>query len=99
MIRAGVHGIIMKPYQHSAFMKSYYELLKKNEFDVERRQHVRVIPDGEHIAKVTLRHPTTKRVITGSIVNLSIGGLAIKPFSEKDWLGISVNILLPLILI
>ncbi len=95
VVKAGVSGIIFKPFIEGKFWNYFSTLIKKNSLTNEKRKHIRVVPDPRENALALIRHPHTARVINSRIVNISFGGLAIIPGDPSLFKVYKVNNTIP----
>lgn len=80
MIKMGVAGYMLKPFSERGVLQRFQNVLTKAKVEVKERRHVRVKPDEKDNVTVTFRSPTSHRVISGEVVDISAGGVAFMLF-------------------
>jgi two-component system OmpR family response regulator len=80
MIELGVIGYLLKPYQESETHNKLNKILKKT-IGIEKRKYIRISPDPEDLLRVHFRIQGYQHLISGKIINLSMGGLAMELYS------------------
>ncbi|MBI4977997.1 MAG: response regulator [Spirochaetes bacterium] len=80
MIKAGVAGYLIKPFAEKGLLTRFQNILTKANIEMKERRHVRVKPDPKDNIIVTFRSPTTHKVISGKVLDISAGGVAFSLF-------------------
>lgn len=83
-VKVGVEAFILKPFVPEKFMLQLNKNLEKlfPDEDASKRAHIRINPDPRDNSSVTVRTGQSFKVVTGSIVNISLGGLLFKTSTE-----------------
>ena len=79
LIGLGISGFIKKPFNTSLFEKIFQDWLKKNSFNDEKRNHIRIFPRGNTPVTAGIRgiHSNTIREL--EIIDISARGMAVFP--------------------
>jgi CheY-like chemotaxis protein len=80
MLELGVIGYLLKPYKESETPVKLHKILQRVEGQ-EKRQHIRITPDPQDLLRAHFHIPGYPHLVSGLIVNLSMGGLALELYS------------------
>jgi two-component system, chemotaxis family, chemotaxis protein CheY len=81
MVEIGVAGYLLKPFSpETAKTKLEAILLKLSTHNASRR-HIRVTPDPDELTRVSFRLRGLAQLMSGRIVDISLGGMAIELFN------------------
>jgi two-component system chemotaxis response regulator CheY len=81
MMEEGVTGYLLKPFkQHQIYSKLKKVLDRTLSHDSQRR-HIRVKPDPEELLRLSFRLPGHPGMISGRVVDISVGGVAVELFN------------------
>jgi CheY-like chemotaxis protein len=84
MIEAGVTGYLLKPFREDAARMKLAGILDKLADHNTQRKHIRVKPDPQEMVRVHFRVPGFTVLISGKILDISLGGLAIELFNPTE---------------
>lgn len=87
MIKAGVAGYLLKPFNERDLLARFQKILVQANIEMKERRHVRVKPDPKDNIIVTFRSPSTHKMISGKVIDISAGGVAFSLFgtvSDED---------------
>ncbi len=79
LIKLGINGFIKKPFLQDDFKNIFENWVNKNSFKEEKRKHVRVVPQPTDNAFAMLPARFVNSQIKCSIIDISVGGIAIIP--------------------
>lgn len=79
LIKLGINGFIKKPFLEGQFRTTFEQWMKKNTFKNNKRVHIRVNPQPADNAFALIRTKYRNSDIKFEIVDISVGGLALKP--------------------
>jgi two-component system OmpR family response regulator len=77
LVELGVLGYLLKPYDEAEIFPRLKNILAKLESHDSQRRHIRVQPDPEELLRVHFRLPGHKNLISGKILDISVGGMAL----------------------
>ena len=80
MVEVGVAGYLLKPFSPDATKAKLEDILSKLSTHNASRRHIRVSPDPDELARVSFRISGIKQLMSGRIVDVSLGGMAIDLF-------------------
>jgi two-component system chemotaxis response regulator CheY len=84
MIEMGVAGYLLKPFHEDGTRVKLAAILEKlSDHDVQRK-HIRLKPDPQEMIRVNFRLPNLSSLISGKLIDISIGGLALELFNPPD---------------
>ncbi|MBN1799160.1 MAG: response regulator [Spirochaetales bacterium] len=83
MLEMGIIGYLLKPYNETETYDKLNKIFNRLEGQ-EKRQHIRITPDPEDLLRVHFRITGYPHLISGKIVNLSMGGMALELFSPVE---------------
>lgn len=81
MVDLGVAGYLLKPYDPEAVRPKLAAIFSKLSTHNSQRRHIRVKPDPDDLARVSFRITTSKQLVSGRIVDISLGGMAVELFN------------------
>jgi two-component system OmpR family response regulator len=90
MLEMGIIGYLLKPYNESETYNKLNNIFKRIEGG-EKRSHIRISPDPQDLLRVHFRITGYPHLISGKIVNLSMGGLALELYSPVEQQLLTVN--------
>jgi len=82
LIKAGIDGFIVKPFNQSKF-NTLFNSLVESSFTGDRRRYIRIKPDVSDNACIQAVSPYTGLPVEMEIINLSLGGIAALISSEN----------------
>ncbi|MCD6122326.1 MAG: response regulator [Spirochaetales bacterium] len=81
MAELGIVGYLLKPFEE----KQSYEKIKKILGNLEDhhagRKHIRVKPNPDEMLELHFRAPSSQKLISGKIIDISMGGVAVEMFN------------------
>jgi two-component system chemotaxis response regulator CheY len=81
MIESGVAGYLLKPYNPDMVREKLTAILGKLAGHHSQRKHIRVQPDPDDLTRAHFRLDGHPSLISGRIVDVSLGGIAIELLS------------------
>lgn len=81
MVEIGVAGYLLKPFSPDTAKAKLEAVLAKLSGHNASRRHIRVSPDPDELTRVSFRVPGIKQLMSGRIVDVSLGGMAIELFN------------------
>jgi two-component system chemotaxis response regulator CheY len=81
MIESGVAGYLLKPYNPDMVREKLASILGKLAGHNSQRKHIRVQPDPDDLTRAHFRLDGHPSLISGRIVDVSLGGIAIELLS------------------
>jgi two-component system, chemotaxis family, chemotaxis protein CheY len=81
MIDMGVAGYLLKPYNPETAKVKLAAIFSKLATHNSQRKHIRVKPDPDEMTRVSFRLAPRSPLISGRIVDISLGGIAIELFN------------------
>ncbi len=81
MIELGVTGYLLKPFREDAARAKLAAILDKLSDHDANRKHIRVKPDPQEMIRVHFRLPSFTHLVSGKIIDISLGGVAIELFN------------------
>ena len=81
MVEIGVAGYLLKPFNPEMTKAKLEAILSKLSTHDASRSHIRVIPDPDELTRVSFRISGIKQLLSGRIVDISLGGMAIDLFN------------------
>jgi hypothetical protein len=81
MIESGVAGYLLKPYNPDTAHEKLASILGKLAGHNGQRKHIRVQPDPDDLARAHFRLDGHPSLVSGKIVDVSLGGMAIELLS------------------
>ena len=81
MIELGVVGYLLKPFSDTNAKTKLSAIFSKMATHNSQRKHIRVKPDPGELARASFRVQGSPQLVSGRIVDISLGGLAIELFN------------------
>jgi CheY-like chemotaxis protein len=81
MVEIGVAGYLLKPYLQEAARTKLAAIFAKLATHNAQRRHIRVKPDPGELARVSFRVGPPPQLVSGRIVDISLGGMAVELFN------------------
>jgi two-component system, chemotaxis family, chemotaxis protein CheY len=81
MVDLGVAGYLLKPFNPDTTKVKLAAIFSKLATHNSQRKHIRVKPDTDELARVSFRLSTSSSLISGRIVDISLGGMATELFN------------------
>jgi DNA-binding response OmpR family regulator len=81
MVEAGVAGYLLKPYKEGQIYAKLKKVLDRTLSHDSQRRHIRVKPDPDELLRLHFRLPGLPGMISGRIVDISVGGVAVELFN------------------
>ncbi len=81
MVEMGVVGYLLKPMEEETTTEKLKKILQKLETHRLERKHIRVKPDPEEIPRLHFRLTEYPKLISGKILDISMGGVAVELFN------------------
>jgi c-di-GMP-binding flagellar brake protein YcgR len=81
MVDMGVAGYLLKPFSPDTAKAKLAAIFSKLSTHNSQRRHIRVKPDPDDLARVSFRISSSRQLISGRIVDISLGGLAVELFN------------------
>jgi CheY-like chemotaxis protein len=84
MVELGVVGYLLKPYAPETSRAKLASVFAKLATHNTQRRHIRVKPDPGELARVSFRLSPSKQMVSGRIVDISLGGMAVELFNPPS---------------
>jgi len=84
MVDLGVAGYLLKPFDPDQARAKLTSIFSKLATHNSQRRHIRVKPDPDELARVSFRAGKSRALISGRIVDISLGGLAAELFNPPE---------------
>lgn len=81
MVEVGVAGYLIKPYSQDTARSKLAAIFSKLANHNAQRRHIRVKPDPDELARVSFRVAPPPQLVSGRIVDISLGGMAVELFN------------------
>jgi two-component system chemotaxis response regulator CheY len=81
MIDMGVAGYLLKPFSPDTAKAKLAAIFSKLSTHNSQRRHIRVKPDPDDLARVSFRASGSRQLLSGRIVDISLGGIAAELFN------------------
>ena len=81
MVELGVVGYLSKPFSPENAKAKLGAIFSKLATHNSQRRHIRVKPDPDELARVSFRLARPAQMVSGRIVDISLGGLAVELFN------------------
>jgi len=81
MVEIGVAGYLLKPFSPETAKAKLESILLKLSTHNANRKHIRVTPDPDELTRVSFRLRGLSQLMSGRIVDISLGGMAIELFN------------------
>jgi two-component system chemotaxis response regulator CheY len=94
MVEMGVVGYLLKPYSPATARTKLAAVFAKLATHNAQRRHIRVQPDPAEMARVSFRLASSRQLISGRIVDISLGGMAVELFNPPPGSPFTPGVLL-----
>jgi len=84
MVELGVAGYLLKPFSPDATKAKLAAIFSKLATHNSQRKHIRVKPDPDELARVSFRIAPSASLVSGRIVDISLGGMAAELFNPPE---------------
>ena len=84
MVDLGVAGYLLKPFDPDQTRSKLAAVFSKLSTHNAQRRHIRVKPDPDQLARVSFRLGKSGALVSGRIVDISLGGLAAELFNPPE---------------
>jgi len=84
MIDIGVAGYLLKPFDPETAHAKLSPILAKVATHDKQRKHIRIQPDESELARVHFRLPSHPSLVSGRIIDISLGGIAVELLNPAD---------------
>jgi two-component system chemotaxis response regulator CheY len=81
MVDLGVAGYLLKPFSPDTTKAKLTSIFSKLASHNSQRKHIRVKPDPGELARVSFRLYRSPQLLSGRIIDISLGGLAVELFN------------------
>jgi two-component system chemotaxis response regulator CheY len=81
MVELGVAGYLLKPFKPETAKAKLAVIFSKLSTHNSQRRHIRVKPDPDELVRVSFRIPNESHLVSGRIVDISLGGMAVELFN------------------
>jgi two-component system chemotaxis response regulator CheY len=81
MVELGVAGYLLKPFKPETAKTKLATIFSKLSTHNSQRRHIRVKPDPDQMVRVSFRVPNESHLLSGRIVDISLGGMAVELFN------------------
>jgi two-component system chemotaxis response regulator CheY len=81
MVEVGVAGYLLKPYSQDTARAKLAAIFAKLATHNAQRRHIRVKPDPGELARVSFRVSPPPQLVSGRIIDISLGGMAVELFN------------------
>jgi two-component system, chemotaxis family, chemotaxis protein CheY len=81
MVDLGVAGYLLKPFKPETAKSKLAVIFSKLSTHNSQRRHIRVKPDPDEMVRVSFRIPNESHLVSGRIVDISLGGMAVELFN------------------
>ncbi len=88
MVELGVVGYLLKPYNEEDVFPKLKNIFAKIQSHNAQRKHIRVKPDPEELLRLHFRLPAHPNLISGKILDISVGGAAVEIFNLPEAEGL-----------
>ena len=88
MVDLGVAGYLLKPFSPEAAKSKLAAIFAKLATHNSQRKHIRVKPDPQELARVSFRIPPSAQLVSGRVVDISLGGMAAELFNLPPTLSL-----------
>ena len=97
MIDLGCIGYLLKSLPDETALEKLKQILTKLDNHDTQRKHIRIQPDPEELLRLNFRIPGYSRLISGKILDLSMGGVATELFNPPPYNVLKKGVKIPLI--
>jgi DNA-binding response OmpR family regulator len=84
MVDLGVAGYLLKPFDPDQARTKLTSIFSKLATHNSQRRHIRVKPNPDELARVSFRLGKSSSLVSGRIVDISLGGLAAELFNPPE---------------
>ncbi len=84
MVDLGVAGYLLKPFDPDTAKAKLAAVFSKLATHNSQRRHIRIKPSLDELARVSFRLGRAKQLISGRIVDISLGGMAAELFNPPE---------------
>jgi len=84
MVDLGVAGYLLKPFNPETAKAKLAAVFSKLATHNSQRRHIRIKPSPDELARVSFRLGRSKQIVSGRIVDISLGGMAAELFNPPD---------------
>jgi len=84
MVDLGVAGYLLKPFEADSAKAKLATIFSKLATHNSQRRHIRVRPDADELARVSFRIGKPPLLLSGRIVDISLGGFAAELFNPPE---------------
>jgi len=84
MVDLGVAGYLLKPFDPDSAKAKLTTIFAKLATHNSQRRHIRVRPDPDELARVSFRMGKPPALLSGRIVDISLGGFAAELFNPPE---------------
>jgi CheY-like chemotaxis protein len=84
MVDLGVAAYLLKPFNPDTTKAKLAAVFSKLATHNSQRRHIRIKPNPDELARVSFRLGRSKQLISGRIVDISLGGMAAELFNAPD---------------
>lgn len=84
MVDLGVAGYLLKPFDPDSAKAKLATIFSKLATHNSQRRHIRVRPDPDELARVSFRLGKPPALLSGRIVDISLGGFAAELFNPPE---------------
>jgi DNA-binding response OmpR family regulator len=81
MVDLGVAGYLLKPFKADQSKAKLAAIFSKLSTHNSQRRHIRVKPDPDELVRVSFRLAADSKLVSGRIVDISLGGMAVELFN------------------
>jgi DNA-binding response OmpR family regulator len=89
MVDLGVAGCLLKPFTAEAARSKLAAVFSKLATHNSQRKHIRVKPDPQELVRVSFRVPPSPQLVSGRVVDISLGGMAAELFNLPPSLSLT----------
>jgi DNA-binding response OmpR family regulator len=89
MVDLGVAGCLLKPFTAEAARSKLAAVFSKLATHNSQRKHIRVKPDPQELVRVSFRVPPSSQLVSGRVVDISLGGMAAELFNLPPSLSLT----------
>lgn len=84
MAELGIVGYLLKPFEEKQTYEKLKKILSNLEDHYTARKHIRVKPEPDEILELHFRIPGYQKLISGKIIDISMGGVAVELFNLPE---------------
>ena len=94
MVDLGVAGYLLKPFSPESAKTKLAVIFSKLATHNSQRRHIRVKPDPQELARVSFRVPPSTHLVSGRVVDISLGGMAAELFNPPASISLATGMTL-----